>query len=294
MSKTAASAGGQHEAFVSQISRPPIDVEICEGTSVPKFDVGDQVRLCGLERAQFNHHVGTVVTPLGGNGRVGVSLHGTIWPDAHDKHHAIALRPTNLRRIPRRTQKALSVSGTISLEMIFIMFGEQGWGLPDNVVKHITEQLRVEQVRKDDIIVCGCSSSRGDFPIGVVLNEDRSEWWISAKGSMPDGYGSEYLEFSFGASPRRVEFVSLCIPPLPMGPLSVRKFHLLALDSSGSWLAVSPGLETLDRAELQEFALDQPIDTTSVRVVCTENAAAGAMDVMSFVDCTGLFQVSFA
>lgn len=288
------------------------DAETYEDLSVPELSVGDVVRLVGFEKAQlnkaqFNQHVGTIVTPLGVNGRLGVSLHRTIWPeasDANDEHPAIELRPENLRRISDRSSpKAVSVRGTVSPGMVFNLLGERGWGMPDNVVQHITDQLQVERVCQDDIIVSGCSSSRGDFPLDAILNEDRSEWWISASGSMPDGYGSEYLEFSFGAVPRRVEFVSLCIPPLPMGPLSVRHFHILALDHSGSWFVASPSLQTLDRGDLQEFALVPPIDTTSIRVVCTGNAAAATMDLSlcrnrecrnSFADCTGLFQVSFA
>jgi hypothetical protein len=153
--------------------------------------------------------------------------------------------------------------------------------------------LVVERVGEDDISVTGCSSSRRDFPLEVVLNDARDEWWISAPGSTPGGYGEEYLEFSMGSVPHRVQFVSLCIPPLPHGPLSVRAFHVLAADASGSWVSVSPEFLTLDRADLQEFALVPPVDTTAIRIVCTRNAAAGGNPIFG-TDCIGLFQVSFA
>lgn len=309
----AIATGVQREVFVSQPRKPIGDVEtcadmeICEDACVPDLSVGDMVRVADFEKAQFNQHVGTIVTPLGADGTLGVSLHGAIWPqasDIDDGHPAIALRPEHLRRIVHRTTpKALSVRGTVSPRMVFNLLGECGWGMPDNVVQHIVECLKVERVCQDEIIVSGCSSSRRDFPLEAVLNDNTSEWWISASGSMPDGFGSEYLEFSFGAMPRRLEFVSLRIPPLPMGPLSVRHFHVLALDLSGSWFVASPSLQTLDRGDLQEFALVPPIDTTSIRIVCTGNAAAATMDLrlcrsrecgVGFAECTGLFQVSFA
>jgi len=124
-----------------------------------------------------------------------------------------------------------------------------------------------------------------------VLNDARDKWWISSPGSMPRGCGREFLEFSFGSIPRRIEFVCLCIPPLPYGPLSVRTFYVLAKSVEGSWESASPELQTLDRSDLQEFALVPPVDTTAIRIVCTRNATA---DGLGNSDCTGLFQVAFA
>jgi hypothetical protein len=277
-----------------------MDMETSADMPVAEFSVGDVVRVVGFDEAQLNQHVGKIVTPQDDNGRLAVSLHGSIWPEASDKEDQypdLVLRPANLRHIVRETHpKALSVRGTVSPETVVILLGGRGWGLPDNVLKHISEQLRIERLHKDDVSVSGCSSC-WDIemaPKGVVPDEDRSEWWISEAGSMPNGYGSEYLEFTFGPVPRRVEFVSIRIPPLPMGPWSVREFHLLALDFSGSWVVVSPRLETLDRGDLQEFALVPPVETTSVRVVCTSNAAAGAVGPLGFADCIGHFEVLFA
>jgi hypothetical protein len=252
-----------------------------------------------LKKAEHNHHVGTIVTPLGYNGRLGVLLHGSIWKaDADDfdrKKQPIALRPKNLRRIPPRTGKqSMSVVGSVSPDAIVAHFGERGWGLPDNVVQLISHQLLIERVSEGDISVSGCSSSRNDFPPDVVLNDDRSEWWISAPRSMPSGCGSQYLEFAFGAVPRRIEFVAMSIPPMPSGPLSVRDFHLLANDGSGTWKPASPEYKTLDVPGLQEFAMVPPVDATAIRLVCTRNAAADSDNSMCFADCIGLFQVSFA
>jgi len=199
--------------------------------------------------------------------------------------------------------------GTISGKLILNMFGESGWGLPDDVADRITRSLSLHVVSENDVSVCGCSSSRGDFPISVALNSREDEWWISKSGPMTDGKFEEYLEFSFNGM-RRVSYVALKIPPLPHGPLSVRNFHILALGpgvvaqeaSQSAWVAASPNpLQTLDRADLQEFALVPPCDTEKIRLVCTVNAAAAGCDLphlraasVSAMDCIGLFQVAFA
>merc|ERR1711971_583547 len=142
----------------------------------------------------------------------------------------ISLKPSNLRRIsPVASSTSLSLVGSVSPHAIFNLFGERGWGLPDHVAKDISQQLLIEKVCKEEVVVSGCSSTRGDFPLEGVLADDDS-WWISDQQSMPMGVGEEYLEFSFGAIPRRVEFICLRIPPLPSGPLSVRNFHLQALE----------------------------------------------------------------
>merc|ERR1739848_403318 len=115
---------------------------------------------------------------------------------------------------------------------------------------------------------------------------------------MGDGCGSEYLEFSFGSVSRRVSYVGVCIPPMPYGPLSVRHFHIEAAQripgcDTVSWKVVSEeSLRTLDEDGLQEFGLDPPLDTTTVRLVCTLTAAR-ACNSRQHTDCVGLFQVAF-
>lgn len=75
--------------------------------------------------------------------------------------------------------------------------------LPFPVVEHIVSFLRVERVRREEVRVTGCSSTRGDFPLSAVLEDDERKWWISAPGSMRDGYGMAYLEFDLGSCVRR-------------------------------------------------------------------------------------------
>lgn len=256
----------------------------------------------GCQDTKFNHHVGRVLALQGRDGRVGVALHGAIWPrrvgrHGSIEHRPIACKPENLRRVRlSEPSRATSLLGSVSLELVVRLFGEAGRGLPGNVAELIADNLRIRHVSPEDVSVTGCSSSRGDFPLGAALSDPENEWWISEPRSMPGGVGCEHLEFSFGEKPRRISFVAVKIPPLPHGPLSVRQFHLLALqgapvDSSVSacrWvLAAGTPLETLDRGDLQEFALVPPVETRGLRLVCTLAAA-------SVADCVGLFQVRFA
>lgn len=283
--------------------------------AIPK---GAIVRLHGLERGQFNCHVGRVVEPNAPNSRVGVKLHGVLWEegggmDADDgarfrsrrrPHSAtldqvIALRPENLRVIhDPRMLPVPTVLGTPSAPHLLRLLGETGAGFPDAIAKDITEYLCISWV--SDVTVVGCSSNRGDYPLSAALDRDESTWWISAPQSMPDGRGAEFLEFSFGSAPQRVSFVGIRIPPMPYGPLSVRTFHLLALSNCGnnSWIDVgAKPLTTLDRGNLQEIAIVPPAETTRIRLVCTCNAAAAAMSESEtfspISDSIGLFQVQF-
>jgi len=209
----------------------------------------------------------------------------------------LAVKPENLRRVSLPSDAPLPVLDSIGRRSISRLFGDTGWGLPDNVVAGIASWLQI--LRVSDVTVTGCSSSRGDFPISAVLNDAENEWWISESGTCPDGHGREYLEFSFGAELCRVTVLAMKIPPLPYGPLSVRDFHLEVIDPMQS---TTPTLMTLDSREMQEFVLFPPLECRKLRLVCTRNAAAAMMSgehvPRSLLgrggDCIGLFQVGFA
>lgn len=256
-----------------------------------EFSCGDNVVLVGLSKAEFNQHVGRVVTEMGESGRYGVGLHMKDSGES-ESFPPIAVKPENLRPTQRQVLgQPVGVLDSVGPRSIFMLLGDRGWGLPGSALDNVSKFLLIDRVSMAEVSVIGCSSSRGDFPLSVVLNECCEEWWISAPGSMRQGLGCEYLEFSFGTKPRRVETVALRIPPMPYGPLSVRVFCVKVLSSAGEWLAASPHLQTLDRADLQEFALLPPVDTSVMRIECTRNAAAGLTRV---ADCIGLFQVAFS
>lgn len=265
------------------------------------LEVGQLVRLVNLQRAELNHHLGRIEELTESNGRAGVRLHNAIWKDQESKEESpmLAVKPENLRRVSLPTDAPLPVLDSIGRRSISRLLGDTGWGLPDNVVAGIASWLQICRVHLSDVTVTGCSSSRGDFPISAVLNDQENEWWISNSGTCPDGHGHEYLEFSFGAE-RRVTVVAVKIPALPYGPLSVRDFHLEVIEPMKS--LTPKQLMTLDSRELQEFVLFPPLECRKLRLVCTRNAAAAMMSAEHVPrsllgrggDCIGLFQVGFA
>lgn len=213
------------------------------------------------------------------------------------------------------------------------------WGLPHIVARHIVEYLCIDWVRESEVRVVNCSSTAENFPISEVLTPATNTWWISEAIPFPPGATSagsptwEYLDFEFGAVPRRVSFIGVKIPPLSIGPLSVRRFHLLARrndaavaattggggrgtttvqgggdtraaaagdddddDDDGSWVEVgSWHMQTLNLAELQEFAIVPAMETRAVRLVATMNASEAQGGIPAFtMKCIGLYQVAFA
>lgn len=288
---------------------PPMDtIEAPTDALVyPELCIDSLVRLVNLNRVDFNYHIGRVVTAADENGRIGVTLHSSIFEAKAGRrppkeYPPMSFKRENLRQVLRPVP-GIEVSqwGTVSRQLIQRLFGETGWGLPGDVSGKIADRLCLHTLDPSEVSVSGCSSSRGDFPISVALNANENEWWISDAGSMPAGRGNEHLEFSFGKV-RRVSFVALKIPPLPHGPLSVRLFHIMlpGEDPQKPWIAAPQTLrfQTLDRGDLQEFALHPPCEVEKLRLVCTLNAAAaasqGAESGMFFTDCIGLFQVAFA
>ena len=94
------------------------------------------------------------------------------------------------------------------------------------------------------------------------------------------------MQYSLGPVVRRCEFVSIRIPALPSGPLSVPKLHLEVPDPADPavYKRATPDLTTLDTDEMQEFAVIPPLETQYVRVVCTENAAGFGFPSIGFFD----------
>lgn len=305
------------------------------GSACTDFLPGAYVRIVGLTRTEFNHHVGEVTAEAAPEGRVAVRVHGSVWPTNPGRggcpektHQSLAVQCDNLRRLPvrpsARPARVCSL-GCVLPAMATALLDQRGRGFSDDLARRIVDFLCLQRVSPQDIQVSGCSSNRGDFPLADALSEDDRRWWISASGSMPGGIGREFLEFHFGDLPRRVEYVGVKIPALPHGPLSVRVFHLLALlpwrsrSDPTAWQPVGTHLAkakdfvsedvhmhgsdedeidghqfvTLDLADLQEFALDPPLETTAVRLVCTRNAAAGCSS-SCLIDCVGLFRVRFS
>lgn len=103
------------------------------------------------------------------------------------------------------------------------------WRLPGEISHRIVDYLVVEGVQHEQVQVIGCSSTDGSHPLPTCLSPDEDTWWISAANTMPEGKGHEYVEFRLHPSTLcRLTCVSIKIPPLPAGPLSVRDFVIKA------------------------------------------------------------------
>ena len=171
----------------------------------------------------------------------------------------------------------------------------RGLSLPIDVAKHTTKFLQIKHIENNHISVVRASSTRGDYPLSSVLGNEEGTWWISSEGSMESGQGEEYLEFSLSpnGTARRCSYVGLSIPPLPQGPLSVRKFRIDWSYDGKEWTEGCRRytMETMDMAGMQSFKLEQPVDAAKVRLVCLTNAFTSARGGTSPFDCVGLFYV---
>ena len=144
--------------------------------------------------------------------------------------------------------------------------------LHPELCRRVADFFVIQPVQPDQVTVVGCSSSDGVHPVAACLTPDESTWWISGADSMPRGKGREYVEFQLSPQPLvRLNAVSLKIPPLPAGPLSVRDFELQAPDAQGVWTAVSPVFRLQNIAGMQRFELPEKLDLIKVRVVCLSN-----------------------
>ena len=73
--------------------------------------------------------------------------------------------------------------------------------------------------------------------------------------------------------------MSLKIPPLPLGPLSVREFYLETFRMERGWFKISPHYLVANREGWQTFDLpNKGCDVDEVRIVCLRNQMAEYLD----------------
>ena len=144
--------------------------------------------------------------------------------------------------------------------------------------------------------VTSASSDRGDFPLSNVLDDDTQSWWKSECGSMPGGKGEEYIDFrlSDSGSIRQVQSVSVAIPPLPFGRLSVLDFRIDYSIDGKAWLSCDRVMRTRNISGLQRFMLSD-FDAVHVRLACLSNQISELEDDLRLVkgnySCVGLYSV---
>lgn len=145
--------------------------------------------------------------------------------------------------------------------------------LPAEITHKIASFCTVEPVDPSLVQVVRASSSSDQHPLSAALDDSHSTWWISRTGTMPRGRGQEFLELQLSTRVCRVRTFSIQIPPLPMGPLSVRRLRL-ERKQGDHWVPMSPIWTVENRTGWQDFTLDPPVDVQFVRVVCLSNQMA--------------------
>ena len=206
--------------------------------------------------------------------------------------------------------------------------------LTPDLMRKVVSYLVVQPVRHDQVRVIGCSSHDNHHPLASILSPDEDTWWISASNTMNYGRGREYVDFELaprqGVSSCRLTSISIKIPPLPVGPLSVRQFELLRQvehfsaggDDNASipanrreddnndtatkpvvvtWTPIPLVTATLQNVTgWQQFHLALPVDAKAVRLVCLCNQISRFMQpdsvlptLVSPFDSVGFFAIRF-
>lgn len=142
--------------------------------------------------------------------------------------------------------------------------------LPADMVKLVLSFLTVKRVKPEEVQATNCSSHDGIHPLSFCLLDHDNSWWLSSHGSMPGGRGQEWVQFQLHQHLRRLSSVSLKIPPMPQGPLSVREFGLQAFHLERGWYAITPRFQAHNVFGWQKFSFEE-VDVDEVRLVCFSN-----------------------
>ena len=167
------------------------------------------------------------------------------------------------------------------------------------LIDKVISYLCINRVDSTSVRAVATSSVDTHANIHNTLDRRLDRWWISKMGSRALTTAEEGGEWvSYDLCPVddkrktvvQVNLLCLVIPPLPHGPLSVRKFRLDVSDTSGEkegpWTTAIEELTTLDSGEIQEWSIYPPIESKFVRIVCKENAVGNDT-------CIGFFTIGF-
>lgn len=98
-----------------------------------------------------------------------------------EDHCRLLVPAANVKRIAKPDKaRALTVLGTVPAFAIVHLMGANGWGLPDCLAELVAEKLIIQPVDPAHMSVTGCSSTRGDFPLKAVLDNDSTTWYALA------------------------------------------------------------------------------------------------------------------
>lgn len=158
--------------------------------------------------------------------------------------------------------------------------------LPNEIIRDIAIYFTVKKLDPTKTRAIGCSSSSSELhELKECLIDSSSSWWISSinEGSFHNGKGEEYVEFELDNTKIvRLSTVSISIPMLPTGPLSVRTMRLDCCANNDNkapqWKPITPILTVDNRNGWQRIELNEPIDAQYIRLVCLSNQASRLLD----------------
>ena len=179
--------------------------------------------------------------------------------------------PLILRSCPGTYRQLLEMLYTLD----FDKKAEQPQVLPSELATRVLSFLVVEPVKRSQVRPVCCSTHDRIHPLFESLTDRETTWWLAEQGSMPKGRGRQYVQYSLSPTLCRLKRVSMKIPPLPQGPLSVREFYLETFRMERGWFRISPNYLVKSQEGWQGFDLpDGGLDVDEVRVVCVSNQMA--------------------
>ena len=169
--------------------------------------------------------------------------------------------------------------------------------LPLELSGYVATFFTVPRVVPSQVEAVAASSLDATHKLTGCLVNDEDSWWLSGFGTMPGGRGDEYVEFRLCPRPllRRVVAVFVRIPPLPLGPLSVREFRVEVSDENLTWRNLPEVYSVDNRTGLQRFPIGN-IDAYCIRIVCLSNQISQFLEAMESphrMERVGFYAVQF-
>jgi hypothetical protein len=186
--------------------------------------------------------------------------------------------------------------------------------LPVEVCVQVLQWLVVERIQMSHVSAIGCSSIattrwNGYQPsLPDCLAEDETSWWIS-KERLRDR--PQYVDFCCvppgrSHSVRRIQKVSIQIPPFPSGPYSLCDFVVQAAEfrayeeeeedirrRNDEWKTISPEWKLEYIPGWQSFEWPYPVDVRYLRLLCRSNQCSEISGHPAQHDVVGFYSIRF-
>lgn len=173
--------------------------------------------------------------------------------------------------------------------------------LPAELCERVLSYLTVKRVKQENVEATLCSSHDNVHHLSQTLVGNETTWWLCRPGTMPNGRGNQWVQYIMNRHEmnlQRLSAVSIRIPPMPQGPLSVKEFCLQSFSIERGWHAITPIFTVANQVGWQRFVFED-VDVSEVRLVCLCNQIAEYLDrnelspYKSRFESVGFFAVQF-